>query len=220
MPALDEAPCITDVISSVPVDEFAAKGFDVEILVVDNGSVDGTADLAGQAGARVIHEPRRGYGRAYLKGFVEAKGDIICTMDADGTYPSSVLPDMVVQLISEDLDFINTDRFSLMTNGVMPRTNRVGNYILNFVSRTLFRMPFRDSQSGMWVFRAKLLEKMDLRAINMALSEEIKIEAACRLRARCAELPIHYGYRSGCPKLHPWRDGIRNLLHLVRKRFI
>jgi glycosyltransferase involved in cell wall biosynthesis len=220
MPALDEAPCITDVISSVPVDEFAAKGFDVEILVVDNGSVDGTADLAGQAGARVVHEPRRGYGQAYLKGFNEAKGDIICTMDADGTYPASVLPDMVAQLISEDLDFINTDRFSLMTNGVMPRTNRVGNYILNFVSRTIFRLPFRDSQSGMWVFKAELLPKMDLRAVTMALSEEIKIEAACRLNARCTELPIQYGYRSGCPKLHPWRDGLGNLLHLLRKRFI
>jgi hypothetical protein len=127
---------------------------------------------------------------------------------------------MVAQLISEDLDFINTDRFSLMTNGVMPRTNRVGNYILNFVCRTIFRLPFRDSQSGMWIFRAELLSKMDLRAVTMALSEEIKIEAACRLNARCVELPIQYGYRSGCPKLHPWRDGVGNLLHLLRKRFI
>lgn len=218
MPALDEAACITSVISSVPVDKFSAGGFDVEILVVDNGSKDGTGRLARKAGARVVHEPKRGYGEAYLRGFKEAKGDIICTMDADGTYPASVLPDMVDILVRENLDFINTNRFTFMTNGVMPKINKVGNAILNLTGQALFRLPFRDSQSGMWIFRAELLKKMNLRARDMALSQEIKIEAACRLKARCAELPVHYGYRSGVPKLRPWHDGIGNLLSLFHKR--
>ena len=218
MPALDEAACISDVVCSVPKQAFVDLGFDVEILVVDNGSTDGTGELAQKAGARVVHEPQRGYGYAYISGFQQAKGSIICTLDADGSYPASVLPELVGKLLQDDLDFISTDRFSLMTNGVMPRTNRIGNVVLNFISHALFPLPFRDSQSGMWVFRAKLLERMRLKATGMALSQEIKIEAACRLKARCAELPIKYGYRSGYPKLDPWHDGVGNLFHLFRKR--
>jgi len=219
MPALNEADCIADVVSSIPVEQFSSLGFDTEVLVVDNGSTDGTSDLARTAGARVVSEPIKGYGQAYQKGFKEAQGDIICTLDADGTYPASMLPAMVEKLIDEDLDFISADRFRLMTNGVMPRINKIGNSILNLTSRTLFRLPFRDSQSGMWVFRKHLIDKMELRSCGMALSQEIKIEAACRLQARCSEVPINYGYRSGYPKLNPFRDGTGNFLHLIRKRF-
>lgn len=219
MPALDEAVSISGVLSSIPVKTFTSRGFNIEIMVVDNGSTDGTGNLAREAGAVVVEEPQRGYGQAYLRGFKAVKGDIICTMDADGTYPASVLPEMVDKLLSEDLDFISADRFTLMTNGVMPRTNKVGNAILNLAGHVFFRLPFRDSQSGMWVFRASLLDKMRLQSRDMALSQEIKIEAACRLKARCAEWPIHYGYRSGIPKLRPWHDGFGNLVSLFRKRW-
>jgi len=219
MPALNEASCIEDVVSSIPRDKFAALGFDTEILIVDNGSEDGTGEIARKTGARVVCEPRRGYGYAYRLGFKEAKGNIICTLDADKSYPATILPDMVSNLLREDLDFISTNRFTYMNNGVMSRTNRVGNGILSLASRALFRLPFGDSQSGMWVFRAALLEDMRLQAEGMALSEEIKIEAAWRLKARCAELPIHYGYRCGPAKLRVWRDGCSNLAYLLRKRF-
>jgi len=219
MPALNEANCIADMVSSIPVNEFADRGFDTEILVVDNSSVDGTGEIARKVGARVVCEPRRGYGRAYRTGFKEAKGSVICTLDADHSYPASILPDMVDNLFQEELDFISTNRFAFMHDGVMSRTNRLGNRILTLVSRVLFRLPFRDSQSGMWVFRANMLDNMHLQARGMALSEEVKIEAVWRLKARCAELPIHFGYRSGRPKLRTWRDGIGNLLYLVRKRF-
>ncbi len=219
MPALNEVGCIADLVSSVPVEEFAASGLDTEILVVDNGSVDGTGELARKAGARVICEPRRGYGYAYLMGFKEAKGDIVCTFDADGTYPTDILPQLVDKLLRENLDFINTNRFRYMNNGVMSRTHRFGNAILTIANRALFQLPFHDSQSGMWVFRAELLDRMQLRAVGMALSQEIKIEAAWRLGASCAEFPIHYGYRLGESKLRVWHDGIGNLVYLVRKRF-
>ena len=220
LPALNEASCITKVVSSIPVKELADGGLDTEILVVDNGSTDGTGELAINAGARVVHEPRQGYGYAYLKGFKEAKGDIICTFDADGTYPASILPELVDRLLQENLDFINTDRFSFMTNGVMTRTNRLGNAVLSLANRALFNLPFHDSQSGMWVFRAELLNRMQLKAVGMALSQEIKIEAVWRLKANCVEIPIHYGHRwGGVPKLRVWRDGIGNLSYLLRKRF-
>jgi len=218
MPALNEAGCIADLVSSIPVDKFAEKGFDTEILVVDNGSVDGTGELARNAGARVVCEPRRGYGYAYLLGFKEAKGDIICTLDADGTYPIQILPELTDKLLKENLDFINTNRFRYMNNGVMSRTHRIGNAILTIANRALFRVPFHDSQSGMWIFKAELLDRMQLRAVSMALSQEIKIEASWRLGAKCTEYPIYYDYRLGESKLRVWRDGIGNLAYLIRKR--
>ncbi|MBI2855963.1 MAG: glycosyltransferase family 2 protein [Chloroflexi bacterium] len=218
MPALNEAPNIGNTVSRIPVEELAFQGFDTEILVVDNGSVDGTDGLARAAGARVVVERQRGYGNAYRKGFEEARGEIICTMDSDGTYPAEVLPALISKLIDEDLDFINTNRFTFMTNGVMSKRNKLGNALLTRATQALFRFPFQDSQSGMWVFRAELLGKMRLQARGMALSQEIKIEAVSRLRARCAEVPIHYGYRQGSSKLRVWRDGAGNFVHLLRSR--
>ena len=218
MPALDEALCIQDAVGDVPVEGFKALGFDSEIIVVDNGSVDGTANLARESGARVVIEPRRGYGYAYMRGFKEAEGEVICTLDADGTYPAEVLTEMVSKLLKENLAFISTDRFAYMNNGVMTRTNRLGNSILTKTGQALFNLPFRDSQSGMWVFNADLLDGMQLRSGGMALSEEIKIEAVWRLKAKCAEVPIHYFHRRGVSKLRVWRDGAKNLLYLFRKR--
>ena len=219
MPALNEAECIEVVVAGIPVQKLATQGLATEVLVVDNGSDDGTGELARKAGARVVRETQRGYGHAYLKGFREAKGDIICTLDADGTYPAYVLPELVNKLLEDKLDFISTDRFSLMTNGVMSKKNKMGNAILSLLGRILFQLPFRDSQSGMWVFKSELLDKMQLHSEGMELSQNIKIEAACRLKAACAEIPIYYNYRYGMPKLRVWHDGFGNLMHLVRKRF-
>jgi glycosyltransferase involved in cell wall biosynthesis len=218
MPALNEAAAIEETIASIPVDEFRTRGYEAEIIVVDNGSVDQTSEIATRAGARVISEPKLGYGNAYRRGFAEARGAVICTMDADQTYPAEVMPELVSRLFDDELDFINTNRFVMMSNGVMSRRNRLGNALLTGLTRTLFRHPFRDSQSGMWVFRAELLDRMSLTAGGMAMSQEIKLEAASHLKARCAEVPIEYRYRVGESKLKVWRDGIGNLAHLARKR--
>ena len=87
------------------------------------------------------------------------------------------------------------------------------------MSRLLFKFPFRDSQSGMWVFKANLLEKLRLSSGGMALSEEIKVRSACDLKAKVTEFPIYYTNRYGTPKLRPWRDGFVNMLHLLRMKF-
>ncbi|NQW18524.1 MAG: glycosyltransferase family 2 protein [Chloroflexi bacterium] len=218
MPALNEEAAIGETIANVPVHEFEKRGFRVEIVVVDNGSTDRTAEIATDVGARVISEDKRGYGNAYRRGFKEARGAFICTMDADSTYPSDVMPELVSRLHDDELDFINTNRLTLMTNGVMSKRNKIGNALLTGLTRVLFRHPFKDSQSGMWVFRAELLDRMNLKAGGMALSQEIKLEAGSRLKARCAEVPITYRYRVGDSKLNVWRDGIINLLHLARRR--
>ncbi|MCJ2532735.1 MAG: glycosyltransferase family 2 protein, partial [Candidatus Thermoplasmatota archaeon] len=188
-----------------------------EILVVDTNSVDRTKEIATSLGAVVIDEPRRGYGRAYRTGFENAKGDFIATLDADMTYPATDLPGLVDMLDAEGLDFITTNRFARMEKGAMKTKHRVGNWVLSTATRLLFRVRVRDSQSGMWVFRRSVLDVVDLESLEMAMSEEIKIEAFRKARAK--EVPITYRVRIGEVKLNSWRDGLGNLKFLFRKRF-
>lgn len=188
-----------------------------EILVVDTDSRDRTREIAAQKGASVVQEPRRGYGRAYKTGFERASGDIIATLDADMTYPAHEIPKLASMLESKGLDFITTDRFADMAKGAMGAKHRFGNKVLSVTARVLFRVKVRDSQSGMWVFRKSVLDKLTLESDGMAMSEEIKIEAF--KKARATEVPITYRVRVGEVKLQSWNDGLGNLKFLFKKRF-
>lgn len=220
IPALNEEEGIEGVIRAIPKDELCSMGFDVQILVVDGDSRDKTRELATKAGAEVIIEPRRGYGRAYKTGFAHATGEIIVTADADLTYPVEDIPKFVKILEQENLDFITTNRFAYMDKDAMSLRNRIGNIVLNLATRLLFRLNLKDSQSGMWVFRKDLLNKAVLKANSMALSEELKIEAIYFLRCDWREFPIQYRVRVGKVKLRTWKDGLGNLFYLIKKRII
>ena len=218
IPALNEEEGIEKTIEAIPKSELVNMGYEVQILVVDNGSTDGTSQVAKKAGAEVVFEPRQGYGRAYRSGFAHAKGDIITTADADSTYPVEDIPKLIKILEEQKLDFLTTNRFALMENGVMPLRNKVGNAILTLTMRLLFGLNIRDSQSGMWVFRSSILDKVKLHADGMPLSEELKIEACHFSHHRWREVPITYRRRIGKEKIKAWEDGISNLLYLLRKR--
>ena len=215
IPTMNEEKSIGLVIEEVR-DAFAGRR-QTEILVVDTNSMDRTKEIATSLGAIVLDEPRRGYGRAYRTGFENAKGDFIATLDADMTYPATDLPGLVDMLDAEGLDFITTNRFARMEKGAMRTKHRVGNWVLSTATRLLFRVRVRDSQSGMWVFRRAVLDVIELESLGMAMSEEIKIEAFRKARAK--EVPITYRVRIGEVKLNSWRDGLGNLKFLFRKRF-
>ena len=217
IPALDEEKGIAQTIAAIPKKELLQMGYHVEVLVVDNGSQDGTSRIAREAGARVIFEPRRGYGTALKAGFAGATGHVIVTADADATYPVEDIPRLVQILDNENLDFITTDRFTNLQTGAMSVRNRIGNALLTFTTRLLFGVNIRDSQSGMWVFRRDILDKLVLKS-NTPLSQEIKIEACHFARLRWKEVPITYRPRSGKAKLGGWKVGLGNLFHLVKKR--
>jgi glycosyltransferase involved in cell wall biosynthesis len=204
---------------------FAKDPIDWEVIVVDGASTDGTAEIARKAGARVISESRPGYGRAYRTGFAAATGDVVATSDGDSTYPVEEIPRFVRQLLDESLDFITCDRLTQLDTNAMTREHRVGNWVLNFTIRIAYHRYLRpaggvlaDSQSGMWVFRRSILERVEMTQDGMPFSEELKIEVL-RLGLRFREVPIVYRERWGAPKLSSWRDGRRNLMFLVRKRF-
>lgn len=220
IPALNEEEAIEKVVLSIPRDELRKMGFEVEVLVIDNGSEDRTAELARKAGAEVVFEPTRGYGRAYKTGFDNVQGQIIATADADLTYPVEDIPELVKLLEEENLDFITTNRFAKMESNVMSLRNRFGNSVLNLTMRLLFGIHLKDSQSGMWVFRKDLLSLMHLNSDGMPFSEELKVEACHFAKCRWREVPIEYRARVGKVKLSGWRDGLLNLCYLFRKRLL
>ncbi len=190
----------------------------LEILVVDTDSRDRTREIATAKGARMVPEPRRGYGRAYKTGFHEARGTYIAALDADLTYPADRLPDFLTALESERADFVSGDRMSHLGGEAMSGMHRIGNAILNAAFRVLYRARIHDSQSGMWMFRRAILPRLRLVHDGMAFSEELKIEAI-RNGFRFLEIPVDYRVRVGDKKIRSMSDAVKNLIWLARKRF-
>ena len=214
IPTLNEEQSIGQTIDSIPKD-FA----NLEILIIDGASKDKTVEISENKSARVVIEKRKGYGRAYKTGFAEARGDIVCTLDGDTTYPAHEFPRLVKMLIDEDLDFITCDRLTKMEKGAMNRTHRLGNWALKVGANVLFGLKLKDSQSGMWVFRKKkVLDNINLVSDGMPLSEEIKIECFKNENIKAKEVSVPYYPRIGDIKLNTWGDGRKNLMYLFKKR--
>jgi glycosyltransferase involved in cell wall biosynthesis len=189
-----------------------------EIVVVDNNCTDRTAEVARSLGAVVVSERRPGYGAAYKAGLRAATGDVVVTLDGDGTYPPEAIPGLVDTLVEKRWDFLSACRFPLADRRAMSFTNRFGNWVLTATAMALFWQPIRDSQSGMWVFKRALLDRLRVTSDGMPFSQEIKLEAILR-GFRFGEKHIAYGARIGEVKLQKWRDGWLNLSFLFRKRF-
>jgi glycosyltransferase involved in cell wall biosynthesis len=202
---------------SIPVEKLRAIGHDTEIVIVDNGSTDGTGALARQLGATVVVQPVRGYGNAYKAGFANCSGDIIATGDADLTYPFEILPEVVENFLADDIDFLTTNRLDDLSPDAMTRSHVWGNKCLSEIARRLFGLPFADSQSGMWVFRREVWAGLRMHSGGMGFSQEIKIEAF-RYGFSCREIPIVYRPRGGETKMRTVTDGMRNLAELLAVR--
>ena len=217
IPALNEEQAIGPVIKEIPIVQLKKMGYGVEIMVIDNGSIDKTRHIASSHGAKVIVQPIKGYGNAYKAGFANATGDIIATGDADLTYPFGDLPEIIKKMEDENLDFVTTDRLTKLQPGVMSKTHYYGNLLFHFITKTLFKLPCNDSQSGMWIFKREIWPKLNVKSSGMPFSQELKIEAY-KNGFRCAEVPIIYRARVGEVKLSTLRDGLGNMLQLVKKR--
>ena len=212
IPCYNEEDGVREVIGRIP------RPLVDEIVVVDNNCTDRTAEVASSLGARVVEQKIPGYGAAYKAGLAAATGDVIITMDGDGTYPPEDIERLVNILVEKRWDFLSASRFPLTDPKAMNFTNRIGNWVLTVTAMVLFFVPIRDSQTGMWVFRRVLLPRLKLTSDGMPFSQEIKLEAILR-KARFGEAHIPYGARIGEVKLQKWRDGWLNLSHLVAKRF-
>ena len=217
MPALNEEESIGKTISLIPLTKLRELGYDPEILVVDGGSHDNTAGIASASGAKVINSPR-GYGRQYRLGFKTALGEIIITADSDCSYPMEEIPKLLNMLETENLDFIHTNRFAFMDLDSMMPLNKFGNKVLTLFANLFFRYRLKDSQSGMWIFRKKILDDINLSGNGMSLSQEIKIKAFRNCKAR--EIDSCYRKRVGKVKLRMFVDGCDNLFNLFKMRIL
>ena len=222
IPCLNEAEnielCVANALSTLEL-----AGIAGEVIVADNDSDDGSAKLAELAGAHVVHEPRRGYGSAYLAGFAAARGAYIVMADADLTYDFGEIPRFLAQL-DAGADMIIGDRMKNIHPGAMPWHHRyIGNPLLSRFLNLLFHTGISDAHCGMRAFRRDRLEVLDLRTTGMEFASEMVIRAA-KAKLVVRELPIEYHPRGGESKLSSFRDGWRHvrflLLHAPNHLFI
>jgi len=186
-----------------------ANGISGEVVVADNGSEDGSADLARAAGATVVEESRRGYGSAYLAGFAAARGDYIVMIDADMTYDFEEIPHFVAKL-DEGAQLVMGNRMENIQPGAMSWVSSLGNPLLSGFLNLLYRTPISDAHCGMRAIRRDALPKLDLRSTGMEFASEMVIRAV-RAGLDIREHPVALHVRGGESKLSPLRDGWRHL---------
>ena len=210
MPCLNERDSIFDCVAEArqAIDEAGIEG---EVLVVDNGSSDGSPELARSAGARVVLEPVKGYGHTYLRGFKEAAGRYVVIGDSDGTYDFTLVPDFLERL-RQGYDFVNGSRLKGdIDDGAFSFAHRyVGVPFLTWALNRFSGSKFSDAHCGMRGFSREAIDKMGLRTGGMELASEIILQAA-RADLKVAELPVPYRARAGESKLRTFADGWRHL---------
>jgi glycosyltransferase involved in cell wall biosynthesis len=213
IPCLNEAETIEECVTRA-LAGLAAGGLSGEVIVADNASDDGSPEIAAAAGARVVHEPRRGYGSAYLAGFHAARGEYVVMADADLTYDFAEIPRFVAQLDAGG-QLVMGDRMDNIHPGAMPWLHRyVGNPVLTGILNVFFRTGVKDAHCGMRAFRRDILPTLDLRTTGMEFASEMVIRAA-KEKLDIRQLPIEYHPRGGESKLSSFRDGWRHLRFLL-----
>lgn len=214
MPCLNErdtiGPCITRALAAL-----AALGLPGEVIVADNGSTDGSIEIAQQLGARVVHQAVRGYGAAYMKGIAAAQGEYILMGDSDSTYDFMDLPRLIAPL-RQGYDLVMGSRFmGKILPGAMPWANRyIGNPVLTGMLNLLFKLRISDAHSGLRAFTRTAYERMQLRTTGMEFASEMVIKASMA-HLRVTEVPITYHPRGGTSKLSPLGDGWRHVRFML-----
>ena len=216
MPCLNEAETLATCIDKAraAIDENGILG---EVVVADNGSTDGSQVIAAQHGARVVPVPVRGYGAALNAGITAARGQYVLMADADDSYNFAHIPRFLEQLRAGS-DLVMGNRFlGGIGPGAMPPLHRyLGNPVLSFLGRLLFRAPIGDFHCGIRAFRRDSYDALDLRTTGMEFASEMVVKASL-LGQRIAEVPttLQKDGRSRPPHLQTWRDGWRHLRFLL-----
>jgi glycosyltransferase involved in cell wall biosynthesis len=183
--------------------EALGADLDLEVIVVDDGSTDGTPRVAAEAGVQLLrHSANRGKGAALRTGVAAARGDRLVTMDADTTYPASAIPRMLELL--DDHDYVSAARRTGRMH--IPLVNRLGSSAIAPLIRLMSGSRLADPLTGMYALRRSAFEGLHPSAEGFGIETEIAMKAALR-SLRTAQLWITYGTREGHSKLHPLRDG-------------
>jgi glycosyltransferase involved in cell wall biosynthesis len=216
MPCLDEEKTLAGCIAAARRG-IEAAGIAGEVIVVDNGSRDRSVAVAEAAGARVVRCERKGYGNALRAGFAAARGRFILMGDADQSYDFGELPRFWKEIEAGHELVMGTRLLGRIEPGAMPRLHRyLGNPLLSFILRLLFRAPVSDAHCGLRALTKEAVSRMDLRTGGMELASEIVIKAAAA-GLRITEIPItlHKDARDRPPHLRSFRDGWRHLRYML-----
>lgn len=216
MPCLDEAETLGACIAKAR-GFLDREGVDGEVLVVDNGSTDGSIGIAERAGARVVRERRRGYGSALRAGIAAARGRFIVMGDADDSYDFSALAPFLAELRA-GADLVMGNRFKGgIAPSAMPVLHRyLGNPVLSGIGRLFFRSPIGDFHCGLRGFRADAIRGLGLATEGMEFASEMVVRATVD-KLRISEVPatLSPDGRSRPPHLRSFRDGWRHLRFLL-----
>ncbi len=219
MPCLNEAETIAGCIAAARAG-LAAAGVVGEILIADNGSTDGSQDIATKLGARVLPVSARGYGNALRAGMSDARGRFIIMGDADLSYDFSKITPFIEKLRA-GADLVMGCRMPRGGGTIMPKAmpwkhQWIGNPVLTFIGRLLFKCPSQDFHCGLRGLTKAAFHKMDLRTTGMEFASEMVIKASLN-QLRIEEVPItlHKDGRSRPPHLRSWRDGWRHLRFML-----
>jgi glycosyltransferase involved in cell wall biosynthesis len=214
VPCLNEGEAVGNVVDQA-FEGIRRSGLSGEVIVVDNGSTDASAEVAAAHGARVVTEPHPGYGSAYLAGLAEAQGEYVVMGDADGTYPLQELASFVERLRDGD-DLVIGSRFKGRIHGnAMPFLNRfVGNPILTGMLNLLFGVKVSDAHCGMRAVRRDAIGPLDLHSTGMEFASEMVFKAY-RRGLNVSEIPIDYFPRTGESKLNRFGDAWRHVRFML-----
>lgn len=191
---------------------FRAVDGQCEVLVVDDGSTDGTSRVASGFNCGVIrHERNRGKGEAMKTGVRHARGDSVIFIDADGTYPPEVIPQMAQELAFSDVVYCS--RAGGRNN--IPRLNRVGNALFQNMLKYVYGFGARDYSTGLYGIKKRYMEKMRIDSRGFAIEPEIAIKAT-RMKLKMRDIPIQYDPRIGRPKLCGFSAGFEHLKTILR----
>jgi glycosyltransferase involved in cell wall biosynthesis len=216
MPCLDEAGTVGECVARARA-ALARLGIAGEVVVADNGSMDGSREIAERAGARVVPVASRGYGAALAAGIAAARGRFVLMGDADATYDFDAIDPFIERLRAGD-DLVMGDRFAGgITRGAMPFLHRwIGNPVLSFLGRVFFRTNVHDFHCGLRAFRRDTVVGLDLRSTGMEYATEMVAKSAL-YRLKVSEVPATLApdRRDRPPHLRTWRDGWRHLRFML-----
>jgi hypothetical protein len=216
MPCLDEAETLPTCIQKAKtfLDRSGVVG---EVVVADNGSTDGSQEIARSLGARVVDVDRKGYGAALMGGIRAARGRFVIMGDSDNSYDFGKLDPFLDRLRAGD-ELVMGNRFrGGIQPGAMPALHRyLGNPVLSTIGRLLFRSPCGDFHCGLRGFRKAAIERLDLRTTGMEFASEMVVKATLH-GLKISEVPttLSPAGRSRPPHLNSWRDGWRHLRFLL-----
>ncbi|OGV90303.1 hypothetical protein A3A66_04740 [Microgenomates group bacterium RIFCSPLOWO2_01_FULL_46_13] len=212
IPCRNEAKSIASLLKKIP-------RFIDEVIVVDNRSTDDTYTIAKSYGARVLKENRLdgfgiGYGYALRRGMAAAKGDIIVSLDGDGTYPVNQIGRAISFMIKKNLSLVIGNRFPI-NNQAISFLRQYGVWILNQEASIFYGYEFKDILSGMWLINRSLLRQLNLKQGGWNLSPEIKLACLQASRKGIGQFHIDHYYRDfGASKQKIWQTGVNHLVYI------